>query len=81
MAGSPSHKFGQDLGNLLEYVVLYLILKPRLEEFTAKNKYFLLVYLLNHTITIVIVFLMLMYLYQKQTKLPSHYHQNKDFGH
>jgi hypothetical protein len=41
MAGSPSHKFGQDLGNLLEHVVLYKILKPRLEEFVHKNKFFL----------------------------------------
>lgn len=41
MAGSPSHKFGQDLGNLLEYVVLYLILKPKLEQFTSEKKYFL----------------------------------------
>lgn len=41
MAISPSHKFGQDLGNLLEYVVLNLILKPRLEAFTDKNKFFL----------------------------------------
>lgn len=41
MAGSPSHKFGQDLGNLLEYVVLYKILKPRLEKFTTKNNFFL----------------------------------------
>jgi hypothetical protein len=41
MAGSPSHKFGQDLGNLLEYVVLYKILKPRLEAFTAKNNFYL----------------------------------------
>jgi hypothetical protein len=41
MAGSPSHKFGQDLGNLLEYVVLYKVLKPRLEVFAAKNNFFL----------------------------------------
>ena len=41
MANSPSHKFGQDLGNLLEHVVLYRILKPRLQTFTSQNKYFL----------------------------------------
>jgi hypothetical protein len=33
MARSPSHKFGQDLGNLLEQIVLDDILKPRLLEF------------------------------------------------
>jgi len=41
VANSPSHKFGQDLGNLLEHVVLYRILKPRLQDFTSQNKYFL----------------------------------------
>lgn len=41
MANSPSHKFGQNLGNLLEYVVLNLILKPRLQVFADKNKFFL----------------------------------------
>jgi hypothetical protein len=41
MANSPSHKFGQDLGNLLEHVVLYLILKPRLEEFTKEHRHYL----------------------------------------
>jgi hypothetical protein len=41
VATSPSHKFGQDLGNLLEYVVLYLILKPRLEAFTEAKNYYL----------------------------------------
>jgi hypothetical protein len=41
MAKSPSHKFGQDLGNLLEYVVLYLILKPRLENFAKAKNYYL----------------------------------------
>ena len=38
MAKSPAHKFGQDLGKLLEDVVLYKILKPRLEAFAqAQN--------------------------------------------
>lgn len=41
MAHSPSHRFGQDLGHLLEYVVLFMILKPRLEEFTQNHQYFL----------------------------------------
>jgi len=41
MANSPSHKFGQDLGKLLEYVVLYLILKPRLERFARSKNYYL----------------------------------------
>ncbi|CAB3624699.1 hypothetical protein LMG26685_00121 [Achromobacter mucicolens] len=41
MAQSPSHKFGQDLGNLLEYVVLYLILKPRLENFAKAKSFYL----------------------------------------
>ncbi|ABE31719.1 hypothetical protein DR64_3393 [Paraburkholderia xenovorans LB400] len=41
MANSPSHKFGQDLGNLLEHVVLYLILKPRLESFAKAKNYYL----------------------------------------
>lgn len=41
MATSPSHKFGQDLGNLLEEVVLYEILKPRLERFAQSKKYYL----------------------------------------
>jgi len=40
MADSPSHKFGQDLGNLLEDLVLNHILKPRLLEYTRnKNLY------------------------------------------
>ena len=41
MAKSPSHKFGQDLGILLEDVVLYEILKPRLEKFVESKKYYL----------------------------------------
>jgi hypothetical protein len=41
LALSPSHKFGQDLGSLLEYVVLYKVLKPRLEKFVKDNKFFL----------------------------------------
>lgn len=41
MASSPSHKFGQDVGNLLEYVVLYMILKPRLEAFAKAKNYYL----------------------------------------
>lgn len=41
LAKSPSHKFGQDLGNLLEDVVLYEILKPRLEKFVKSKKYYL----------------------------------------
>ncbi len=40
MADSPSHKFGQDLGALLEDIVLNYILKPRLLEYTQnKNLY------------------------------------------
>ena len=41
MAQSPSHKFGQDLGNLLEDLVLNNILKPRLQEFTQTKNYYL----------------------------------------
>lgn len=41
MASSPSHKFGQDLGNLLEDVVLNRILKPRLEAFARAKHYYL----------------------------------------
>ncbi len=40
MAKSPSHKLGQDLGKLLEDVVLYEILKPRLEKFAQSKKYY-----------------------------------------
>ena len=40
MAGSPAHKFGQDLGNLLEDLVLNFILKPRLLAYVKdKNLY------------------------------------------
>lgn len=41
MARSPSHKFGQDLGNLLEEIVLDDILKPRLLEFAQAQNYYL----------------------------------------
>lgn len=41
MARSPSHKFGQDLGNLLEDIVLDDILKPRLLEFAQAKNYYL----------------------------------------
>ncbi len=36
-----SHKFGQDLGTLLESVVLHMILKPRLESFAKMKHYYL----------------------------------------
>jgi flagellar hook protein FlgE len=41
MARSPSHKFGQDLGNLLEEILLDDILKPRLLEFAQAQNYYL----------------------------------------
>ena len=41
MAQSPSHQFGQILGKLLEDIVLYDILKPQLETFTANKNYYL----------------------------------------
>lgn len=41
MAQSPSHKFGQQLGQLLEDIVLYEILKPRLQEFAQTQHYYL----------------------------------------
>ncbi len=41
MAQSPSHKFGQQLGKLLEDIVLYDILKPRLQQFTQVKNYYL----------------------------------------
>ena len=41
MARSPSHKFGQDLGNLLEDIVLHEILKPRLQLFAKDKNYYL----------------------------------------
>lgn len=41
MAQSPSHKFGQDLGKLLEDIVLDDILKPRLQQFAQAKNYYL----------------------------------------
>lgn len=41
MARSPSHKFGQDLGNLLENIVLHEILKPRLQLFAKDKNHYL----------------------------------------
>ncbi|MCG6134061.1 MAG: site-specific DNA-methyltransferase [Nostoc sp. LLA-1] len=41
MAQSPSHKFGQALGKLLEDIVLYDILKPRLQQFVQAKNYYL----------------------------------------
>ena len=41
MAQSPSHKFGQQLGKLLEDIVLYDILKPRLQQFAQVKNYYL----------------------------------------
>jgi hypothetical protein len=41
MALSPSHKFGQQLGKLLEDIVLYDILKPRLQQFAQVKNYYL----------------------------------------
>jgi hypothetical protein len=41
MAQSPSHKFGQELGKLLENIVLNDILKPRLQEFANTKNYYL----------------------------------------
>jgi DNA modification methylase len=41
MAQSPSHKFGQALGKLLEDIVLYDILKPRLQQFAQTKNYYL----------------------------------------
>jgi 16S rRNA G966 N2-methylase RsmD len=41
MAQSPSHKFGQDLGKLLEDIVLDDILKPRLQLFAQSKNYYL----------------------------------------
>lgn len=41
MAQSPSHKFGQDLGKLLEDIVLDDILKPRLQQFAQSKNYYL----------------------------------------
>jgi DNA methylase len=41
MAQSPSHKFGQALGKLLEDIVLDDILKPRLQQFAQTKNYYL----------------------------------------
>ncbi|MDY6786278.1 MAG: hypothetical protein SW833_27655 [Cyanobacteriota bacterium] len=41
MAQSPSHKFGQSLGKLLENIVLDDILKPRLQQFVESKHYYL----------------------------------------
>jgi hypothetical protein len=41
MAQSPSHKFGQALGKLLEDIVLDDILKPRLQQFAQSKNYYL----------------------------------------
>jgi hypothetical protein len=41
MAQSSSHQFGQALGKLFEDIVLYDILKPRLEEFANTKNYYL----------------------------------------
>jgi hypothetical protein len=41
MARSPSHKFGQDLGKLLEDIVLNDILKPQLQQFARAKNYYL----------------------------------------
>ncbi|OCQ90655.1 DNA methylase [Nostoc sp. MBR 210] len=41
MAQSPSHKFGQALGKLLEDIVLHDILKPRLQQFAQTKNYYL----------------------------------------
>lgn len=41
MAQSPSHKFGQDIGKLLEEIVCNDILKPRLQQFVQTNNYYL----------------------------------------
>lgn len=41
MAQSSSHKFGQDLGKLLEDIVLDDILKPRLQQFAKTKNYYL----------------------------------------
>lgn len=41
MAKSPAHKFGQDLGQLLEEIVLDDVLRPKLEEFTRERGHYL----------------------------------------
>lgn len=41
MAKSPAHKFGQELGRLIEEVVLDDVLRPQLEAFTRERGYYL----------------------------------------
>ncbi len=41
MAESSSHKFGQELGKLIENIVLNDILKPSLQEFVKNKNYYL----------------------------------------
>lgn len=41
MAESSSHKFGQELGKLIENMVLNDILKPRLQQFVQSKNYYL----------------------------------------
>jgi|JI71714B2RNA_FD_contig_31_4011649_length_541_multi_1_in_0_out_0_2 predicted AAA+ superfamily ATPase len=41
MAESSSHKFGQELGKLIENIVLNDILKPRLQQFVQNKNYYL----------------------------------------
>lgn len=41
MAESSSHKFGQELGKLIEDIVLNDILKPRLQQFVQNKNYYL----------------------------------------
>ncbi|MGB3267011.1 MAG: hypothetical protein WBA89_24030 [Microcoleus sp.] len=41
MAESSSHKFGQELGKLIEDIVLNDILKPRLQQFVKTKNYYL----------------------------------------
>jgi hypothetical protein len=41
MAESSSHKFGQELGKLIENIVLNDILKPRLQQFVQTKNYYL----------------------------------------
>lgn len=41
MAKSPAHKFGQDLGHLIEEIVLNDVLRPQLESYTQERGYYL----------------------------------------
>ena len=41
MAASSSHKFGQEVGKLIEDIVLNDILKPRLQQFVQTKNYYL----------------------------------------